>query len=140
MDADTWSCPRHDTEENHSLHERKRVQGADVNTKTERYVRRHQERQSKGKMVMCNGSRMTPTGVTTLAVTNTKTGETVDVEFVVVKNYYTCLMRSTTVQEMGLITVHRGTFVAETKQSRVNETSARKTTIRDRKKTIAERR
>ena len=84
---------------------------------------------------MWNGSRMTPKGVTTLAVTNRKIGESRDVEFVVVKNNFTWLMGSTTVQEMGLLTVHGDKFVAEVKQSQVNESTARKTMIRDRKNT-----
>ena len=78
---------------------------------------------------------MTLKGLTTLAVTNTKIGESQDVEFFVVKKSFTCLMGSTTVQEMGLLTVHGDKFVAEVKQSQVNKSTARKTMIRDRKKT-----
>ena len=40
---------------------------ADVNTITQRFVCRHQVRQSKGKVVMWNGSRMIPKGVLALA-------------------------------------------------------------------------
>ena len=78
---------------------------------------------------------MTPKVVTTLAVTNTKIGESRDVEFVVAKNNFTCLMGSTAIQEMGLLTVHGDKFVAEVKQSQLNESTARKTTIHDRKNT-----
>ena len=79
---------------------------------------------------------MMPKVVITLAVTNTKTGEIRDVEFVVIKNNFTCLMGSTTVQQMGLLTVHRDKFVAEVKQSKMSEGTDKKTTIRDRNKTM----
>ncbi len=46
-------------------------------------------------------------------MTNPKTHEKHEVDFVVVQNDLTCLIGSTTVQEMGLLTVHADEFVAE---------------------------
>ena len=64
---------------------------------------------------------MSPVGATTLTVTNPKTREKHEVDFVVVQNDLTCVIGSTTVQEMGLITVHADQFVAEEKCSTKNK-------------------
>ena len=102
--------------------------GADVNTITQRFVHKQQVRQSSGKLIMWNGSKVSPVGATTLIVTNPKTHEKHEVEFVVVQNDLTCLIGSTTVQEIGLITVHADQFVAEVKGSPQNKrTNERKT-------------
>ena len=73
---------------------------------------------------------MSPVGATTLTVTNPKTREKHEVDFVVVQNDLTCVIGSTTVQEMGLITVHADQFVAEekcsTKNKRTDESLRRK--------------
>ena len=101
--------------------------GADVNTITQRFVHKQQVRQSSGKLIMWNGSKVSPVGATTLTVTNPKTHEKHEVEFVV-QNDLTCLIGSTAVQEMGLITVHADQFVAEVKGSPQNKrTDERKT-------------
>ena len=102
--------------------------GADVNTITQRFVYKQQVRQSSGKLIMWNGSKVSPVGATTLTVTNPKTHEKHEVEFVVVQNDLTCLLGSTTVQEIGLITVHADQFVAEVKGSpQSKRTDERKT-------------
>ena len=95
--------------------------GSDVNTITQRFVHKQQVRQTRGKLIMWNGSKMSPVGATTLTVTNPKTREKHEVDFVVVQNDLTCVIGSTTVQEMGLITVHADQFVAEEKCSTKNK-------------------
>ena len=62
---------------------------------------------------------MSPVGATTLTMTNPKTHEEHEVEFVVVvlQNDLTCVIGSTTVQEMGPLTVHADQFVAEVNSS-----------------------
>ena len=95
--------------------------GSDVNTITQRFVLKQQVRQTSGKLIMWNGSKISPVGATTLTVTNPKTREKHEVDFVVVHNDLTCVIGSTTVQEMGLITVHADQFVAEEKRSTKNK-------------------
>ena len=102
--------------------------GADVNTITQRFVHKQQVRQSSGKLIMWNGSKVSPVGATTLTVTNPKTHEKHEVDFVVVQNDLTCLIGSTTVQEMGLLTVQADQFVAEVNGSPQDKrTDGRKT-------------
>ena len=95
--------------------------GADVNTITQRYVHKQQVRLSSGNLIMWNGSKMSPVCATKLTVTNPKTHEKHEVDFVVVQNDLTCLIGSTTVQNMGLLTVHAEQFVAEVKGSPKNK-------------------
>ena len=75
---------------------------ADMNTITQRYVHKQQVRQSSGNLMMWNGSKTSPVGATILKVTNPKTHEKHEVDFVVVHNNLTCLIGATTVQEMGI--------------------------------------
>ena len=53
-------------------------------------------RQTSGKLIMWNGSKMSPVGAMTLTVTNPKTHEKHDMDFVVVQNDLTCQIGSTT--------------------------------------------
>ena len=77
---------------------------------------------------MWNGSKVSPVGATTLTVTNPKTHEKHEVDLVVVQNDLTSLIGSTTVQEMGLLTVHADQCVAEVKGSpQEKRTDGRKT-------------
>ena len=46
--------------------------GADVNTITQRFVHKQQVDQTSGKLIMWNGSKMSPVGATTLTVSNPK--------------------------------------------------------------------
>ncbi len=79
-------------------------------------------------MIIWNGSKVSPVGATTLTVTNPKTHEKHEVDLVVVQNDLTSLIGSTTVQEMGLLTVHADQCVAEVKGSQQNKrTDERKT-------------
>ncbi|KAI0240365.1 hypothetical protein LSAT2_008908, partial [Lamellibrachia satsuma] len=80
--------------------------GADINTINQRFVRKEQVRKTNEKLVMWNGTKMTPKGIVRLPTTNLKTGNTEDVDFVVVENGLTCLIGSATTQAMGLMTVH----------------------------------
>ena len=57
---------------------------ADVNTITHRFVHKQQVHQSSGKLIMWNGSKMSPVGATTLA--NPKTHEKHKVDFKLTKN------------------------------------------------------
>ena len=102
--------------------------GADVNKITQRCVHKQQVRQASGILILWNGSNMSPFGATTLKVTNPKTHEKHEVDFVVVQNDLTCLIGSTTVQEMGMIIDHAYQFVSEVKGSPHNKrTHERKT-------------
>ena len=83
---------------------------------------------------------MSPVGATTLTVTNQKTHEQHEVDFAVVQNDLTGLIGSTTVQEMGLLTVHADQFVAEVKGSTQNKrTNERKTDDESRPSTTLRR-
>ena len=95
--------------------------GADVNTTTQRYVHTQQVHLSSGNLIMWNGSKMNPVCATKLTVTHPKTHEKHEVDFVVEQNDLTCLIGSTTVQKMGMLTVHAEQFVAEVKCSPKNK-------------------
>ena len=87
---------------------------------------------------------MSPVGATTLTVTNPKTREKHEVDFVVVQNDLSCPIGSTTVQEMRLLTVYADQFVAEVKGSKQNKRTAERKTVmkvdRLRRKLLAEMR
>ena len=79
---------------------------------------------------------MSPVGATTLTVTNPKSHEKHEVDFVVVHNDLICLIGSTTVQEMGLMTVPADQFVSKVKGSPQNKrTDERKTDDKSRPST-----
>ena len=91
--------------------------GADVNTINQRFVRKEQVRKTNEKLVIWNGTKMTKNGIVRLPTTNLKTGNTGDVDFVVVENGLTCLIGSATTQAMGLMTVHEERFISQVSQS-----------------------
>ena len=95
--------------------------GADVNTITQRFVHKQQVDQTSGKLIMWNGSKMSPVGATTLTVSNPKTHEKQEVDFFDVQTGLTCLIGSTTVQEIGMLIVHADQFVIEVKDSPQNK-------------------
>ena len=63
--------------------------------------------------MMWNGTKLTPKGTAKLMTTNVKTGTKDEVDFVVVDNGLTCLIGSTTIQEMGLMTIHGEGFISK---------------------------
>ena len=79
--------------------------GADINTINQRFVRKEQVRKTNEKLVMWNCTKITPKSIVRLPTMNLKTGNTEDVDFVVVENGLTCLIGSATTQAMGLMTV-----------------------------------
>ena len=66
---------------------------------------------------MWNGTKMTPKGIAKLPTTNLKTGNSEDVDFIVVENGLTCLIGSAMAQAMGLMTVHEERFISQVSQS-----------------------
>ena len=87
--------------------------GADVNTICQRFVKKTQVLATPQKLVMWNKTKLKPLGETILDVKNPKTGEITSTRFTVVPNGFNCLLGSTTVQEMGLITVNNHKFVGK---------------------------
>jgi hypothetical protein len=53
-----------------------------------------------------------PLGETTLKITNPKNEEETVVDFTVVPNDYSCLLVLSTIQQMGLLTINDGDFIA----------------------------
>ena len=86
---------------------------ADVNTICEKYVKASQIIPTPQKLTMWNGTTVTPKGEATLEVKNPKTNMTSQIKFTVVDNSFTCLLGVSTVQDLGLITVNRDTFIAK---------------------------
>ena len=87
--------------------------GADINTINQRFVRKEQVRKTNEKLVMLNGTTITPKGIVRLPIRNLKTGNTEDVDFVVVENSLMCLIGSATTQAMGLMTIHEERFISQ---------------------------
>lgn len=85
---------------------------ADVNTICAKYVKKTQVLPSKNKLTMWNGTVVQPVGEAVLDVVNPKTGSLSPVHFTVVGNAFSCLLGVSTVQDMGLITVNRNSFIA----------------------------
>jgi hypothetical protein len=61
---------------------------------------------------MWNKSKVNPLGETTLKITNPKNEEETVVDFIVVPNDYSCLLGLSTIQQMGLLTINDGNFIA----------------------------
>ena len=91
--------------------------GSDINTINQRCVLKEQVRKTNEKLVMWNGTKITPKCIAKLPTTNLKTGNTADVDFVVVENGLTCLIGSATSQATGLMTVHEERFISQVSQS-----------------------
>ena len=87
--------------------------GTDIKTINQRFVRKDQVRQTGEKLVMWNGTKLTPKGTAKLMTTNVNTGTKDEVDFVVVDNGLTCLIGSTTIQAMGLMTIHGERFISK---------------------------
>ena len=86
---------------------------ADVKTICEKYVKISQITPTPQKLTMWNGTTVTPKGEAILEVKNPKTNATSLIRFTVVDNTFTCLLGVSTVQDLGLITVNRDTFIAK---------------------------
>ena len=85
--------------------------GADVNTICQRYVRQDQVKQTKTRLVMWNGTKMTPKGEVILKVFNPKTKSSHEIKFIVVRNDVSCLLGLTTLKLLQFITVHNDQFI-----------------------------
>ncbi|KAK7107438.1 hypothetical protein V1264_015748 [Littorina saxatilis] len=85
---------------------------ADVNTICARYVKKTQVSPVKHSLTMWNGTVVQPLGEAVLDIVNPKTGVSASVRFTVVENSFSCLLGVSTIQELGLITVNRGAFIA----------------------------
>ena len=55
----------------------------------------------------------TPLGQVTLEILNPKNAQVSDADFIVIPNYFSCLLGLSTVQEMGLFTINKENFIAE---------------------------
>ena len=87
--------------------------GSDINTINQRFVRKDQVRHTGEKLVMWNGTKLTPKGASKLMTTNVKTASKDEVDFVVVDNGLTYLICSTTIRAMGLMTIHGERFISQ---------------------------
>ena len=84
---------------------------ADVNTICQKHLKKEQVRPSGQRLIMWNGTKVTPIGEAILDVFNQKTTKTHMVKFTVVQNSLTCLLGLTTVKELGCTTINTDQFI-----------------------------
>ncbi|XP_055878775.1 uncharacterized protein LOC129925000 [Biomphalaria glabrata] len=86
--------------------------GADVNIICKRFVRKSQVRKTSQTLTMWNQSKLKPSGMTDIIMTNPKKGKQEKVLFTVVDNGLQCLLGLQTCKCLGLITVNNENFIA----------------------------
>lgn len=90
---------------------------ADVNTISQRYVRKEQCKPTKIRLNMWNKTNMKPLGEADLTVVNPRTNEKHQLRFIVVPNHYTCLLGLEAVQKLKLITINNEKFISSVSSS-----------------------
>ena len=86
--------------------------GTDVSTICQKVVYQDQVHSCSRNLVMWNKTTMTPVGEASMQVCNPKNGEVVSVDFIVVKNSFTCLFSLSAVRTLNLTTVNDNNFIA----------------------------
>ncbi|XP_052718583.1 uncharacterized protein K02A2.6-like [Crassostrea angulata] len=90
---------------------------ADVNTISQRYVRKEQCKPTKIRLNMWNKTNMKPLGEADLTFVNPRTNEKHQLRFIVVPNHYTCLLGLEAVQKLKLITINNEKFISSVSSS-----------------------
>lgn len=90
---------------------------ADVNTLSQRYIRKEQCKPTKIRLNMWNKTNMKPLGEADLTVVNPRTNEKHQLRFIVVPNQYTCLLGLEAVQKLKLITINNEKFISSVSSS-----------------------
>lgn len=88
---------------------------ADVNTISQKHVRKHQVSPTTVRLNMWNKTNLKPLGETLLKVMNPRTSVETEVKFVVVPNGFTNLLGLKTIQELGFITINDECFISQIK-------------------------
>ena len=84
-----------------------------VNTISQKHVRKHQVSPTSVRLNMWNKTNLKPLGETVLTIVNSRTGIETEVKFIVVPHGFTNLLGLKTIQELGFITINKERFISQ---------------------------